>query len=78
MSSAFWDSQAEEAATLQRRQSLSSSRKRELSVQPDSQSMAKLTVHEERQAMAQNVARQIKKQRMKVRQAITPNLAISQ
>ena len=57
---------------------MSSSRKRELSVQPDSQSMAKLTVQEERQAMAQNDARQIKKQRMKVRQAITPNLAISQ
>ena len=57
---------------------MSSSRKRELSVEAGSQSMAKLTVQEERQAMAQNDARQIKKQRMKVRQAITPNLAISQ
>ena len=63
---------------MQRRQSLSSSRKREISVEAGSQSMAKLTVQEERQAMAQNDARQIKKQRMKVRQAITPNLAISQ
>ena len=78
MSSAFWNSEAEEAASLQRRQSLSSSRKREISVEAGSQSMAKLTVQEERQAMAQNDARQIKKQRMKVRQAITPNLAISQ
>ena len=63
---------------MQRRQSLSSSRKREISVEAGSQSMAKLTVQQERQAMAQNDARQIKKQRMKVRQAITPNLAISQ
>ena len=57
---------------------MSSSRKREISVEAGSQSMAKLTVQQERQAMAQNDARQIKKQRMKVRQAITPNLAISQ
>ena len=78
MSSAFWNSEAEEAASLQRRQSLSSSRKREISVEAGSQSMAKLTVQQERQAMAQNDARQIKKQRMKVRQAITPNLATSQ
>ena len=57
---------------------MSSSRKREISVEAGSQSMAKLTVQQERQAMAQNDARQIKKQRMKVRQAITPNLATSQ